>query len=537
MQALIEKLLTELQGAWRFRRYALGTVWGVCLIGWPVVLAIPDTFQSQARVNVDTRTALRPLLQGIAVDPDVESQLNLVRQTLLGRANLELVARQVGLDVTARTPAQRDALLTDLTSRIEIALEPATVRDPRIPNTLYRITYRDENRDEALKVVDVLLNSFVEGTMGSDRSGTASAQRFLRAQLVSYGDRLAEAEAKLAEFKKQNVGLVPGDQGDYFSRLQNEMREINRIESALGVAASRRTELQRQLRGEIPFVPPAEGTLAMRPANTNANPPQDTASRIQEAQARLDDMLLRYTDKHPDVIATRETLQQLRERQAEEIAALKRGDLSAAAIAGASSNPVYQTIQLQLNQTDVEMAALRGELTEHRRNEAGLRKLVDTVPEVEAKFARLTRDYDVTKTQYNGLLERLERARVSGGAEESGVAKFNIVDPPSASFAPIFPNRPLLIVVVLILGLGLGGGLAYLLHMIKPVFGNSRSLAEITGLPVLGTVTRTWIERQQAEIRRGLLRYSAVSALLLVLFAVTLFVQQPASRMIRDVLG
>jgi polysaccharide chain length determinant protein (PEP-CTERM system associated) len=248
-------------------------------------------------------------------------------------------------------------------------------------------------------------------------------------------------------------------------------------------------------------------------------------------------MLLRYTDKHPDVIATRETLDALRKRQEEEIAALKRGDFGAAAIAGASSNPVYQTIQLQLNQTDVEIAALRGELAEHRRNEAKLRAVVDTVPEVEAEFARLTRDYDVTRTQYNALLERLERARVSGGAEENGVAQFNIVDPPSASFRPIFPNRPLLIVGVLVLGLGLGGGLAYLLHMMKPVFVNSRSLAEVTGLTVFGTVTRTWIERQQAELRAGLLRYSAVSGLLLVAFIVTLIVQQPASRFMRNLLG
>lgn len=536
MQVMIEKVLTELRGASRFRRYALGVAWGVCLIGWLVVLLIPEEFQSQARVNVDTRTALRPLLQGIAVDPDVESQLNLVRQTLLGRANLEKVASQVGLDMTAKTPAERDGLITDLSSRIEIALEPATIRDSRIPNTLYRITFRDQNRERALGVVDVLLNSFVEGTMGADRTGTASAQRFLREQLADYDRRLAEAETRLAAFKKKNVGLVPGAAGDYFSRLQTEMGEINRIEAQLGVASSRRSELQRQLRGEAPFVPPAEGGPGARAGGT-ANGAQDTASRIQEAQVRLDDLLLRFTDKHPDVIAARETLQALKDRQQQEVAALKRGDLGAAAIAGATSNPVYQQIQVQLNQTDVEIAALRGELNEHQRNEAGLRQLVDTVPEVEAEFARLTRDYDVTKTQYNALLERLERARVSGGAEENGVAKFNIVDPPSVSFQPVFPNRAQLMSVVLLFGLAAGAGIAYLLHLIKPVFVSSRSLADVTGLPVLGTVTRTWIERQQAELRRGLLRYSAACALLLVVFVVAVIQERAASQLLRDMLG
>jgi polysaccharide chain length determinant protein (PEP-CTERM system associated) len=262
----------------------------------------------------------------------------------------------------------------------------------------------------------------------------------------------------------------------------------------------------------------------------------DTASRIQETQMRLDDLLLRFTDKHPDVIAARETIEQLRARQIEELAALKRGDAGAAAVARAQSNPVHQSIQLQINQVEVEIAALRSQLTDRRSNEAALRRVIDTVPEVEAEYSRLTRDYDVTRTQYNALLERLEKARLSGDAEQTGTVKFNIVDPPSASFNPIFPNRPLLLIVVLLLGLGLGGGVAYLMHMLRPVFADSRSLADATGLPVLGSVMRGWLDRERAELRAGLKRYIAASALLLVMFGIAFFVQQPASRMLRHVI-
>lgn len=536
MQDLLYKVLSELRGAWRFRRYALITAWLVCLVGWLVVLALPDRYEAHARVNVDTRTALRPLLEGIAVNQDFESQLNLVRQILLGSANLQNVARQVGFDIAGASAGERDALLTNLSKRIEITLEPPAIRDPRIPNTLYRISYTDQDGKRALQVVDVLLNSFVESTLGSGRSGTVSAQKFLRDQLVDYDKRLAEAEARLADFKKKNVGLVPGAEGDYFSRLQSEIRDINRIEAALAVAASRRSELGRQLRGETPFVPATEGSTAARAtANNNQGGPQDTAARIQETQARLDELLLRFTDKHPDVLAARETLDRLRERQKEELAALKRGDLGAAAATGASSNPVYQSIQLQMNETDVQIASLRGELLEHQRNEAGLRRMVDTVPEVEAEFSRLTRDYDVTKAQYNELLQRLERANVSGGAEERGVAKFNIVDPPSVGFNPVFPNRPLFLAAVFVIGIGMGGAVAYLLHMFKPVFVDGRSLSEITGVPVLGSVARTWVELQRAEIKRGLLRYSAACALLFVLFVVTVANQRTASQLIHGI--
>src|SRR5690606_37232984 len=208
-----------------------------------------------------------------------------------------------------------------------------------------------------------------------------------------------EAEGRLAEFKKRNVGMMPGEQGDYFSRLQGEMDAVRKAQAALGVATSRRDELQRQLSGESPFV--ASGGVTAAAARAGGG---DTASRIQDTQAKLEDLLLRFTDRHPDVVATRETLEQLKARHREEIEALQRGDRSVAASAGASANPVYQSIHLSLNQTEVEIAALRGELADGQRKVAQLRQMVDTVPEVEAEFARLNRDYDVTRAQYTALV-------------------------------------------------------------------------------------------------------------------------------------
>ena len=200
---------------------------------------------------------------------------------------------------------------------------------------------------------------------------------------------MSDAEQRLADFKKKNVGMMPGEQGDYFSRLQNEMDAAKKAEATLSVALSRREELQRQLKGEAPFVAGANSTLGGGGQKSNGGGGGDTSTRIQEAQTRLDELLLRFTDKHPDVVATRETVEQLKQRRQAEIEALRRGDPGAAAAAGASSNPVYQSIQLALNQTEVEIASLRGELGERQRKVTQLRGLVDTVPEVEAGFSRL----------------------------------------------------------------------------------------------------------------------------------------------------
>jgi hypothetical protein len=73
--------------------------------------------------------------------------------------------------------------------------------------------------------------------------------------------------------------------------------------------------------------------------------------------------------------------------------------------------------------------------------------------------------------------------------------------------------------------------------MMRPVFATSRSLADMTGLPVLGSVTRSWVEKYRAQLRSGLLRYSFASGLLFVVFVVVVVAQQPGSRLLRQMLS
>ena len=157
---------------------------------------------------------------------------------------------------------------------------------------------------------------------------------------------------------------MPSEQGGYFTQLQNEVDAAKKAETNLSIAMSRREELAKQLHGDnaISAAGTSSPTVGGRPGSGGS----DTLSRIQEAQAKLDELLLKFTDKHPDVIAARATLDELKKRRASELDSLRRGDASAVASSGAGNNPVYQNIQLELNKEDVEIAALRRELAQHQ---------------------------------------------------------------------------------------------------------------------------------------------------------------------------
>jgi polysaccharide chain length determinant protein (PEP-CTERM system associated) len=505
MQETLDQVIEHIRGAWRFRRYALIAAWTFAVLGWAVLFVMPDVYQASSRVFVDTKTALKPVLQGIAIDQDVNAQLNLVRQSLLSGPQLEPVASEVGLlDTRTATPERRLRILDDLRDRVELGVAAAGNRtdgsqDPEA-GSIYSIQYKDVSRDRALKVVEILQTHLIENTLGGKRLGSENAQKFLGAQIHDLEQRLRLAEDRLAEFKKNNVGLMPTEQGGYFARLQADIDAVSKAQSALALATSRREELQRQLRGEAPVA--AASGMPMNPAMPGQSG-GDTLSRIKETQARLDDLLLRFTDKHPDVVATRQTLEQLKERRQNELEALRRGDPNAAATSGASSNPVYQSIQLALNQTDLEIASLRREIADHQAKVAESRKMLDTMPQVEAEYARLNRDYDVTKANYTALVERLEKSKLGEEASSSGSVRFDIIEPPTADFKPISPQRPLLVIGILVAAIAAGAGVAFLIHLLRPVFTSARGLADTTGLIVLGAVSMTWLDRHASQRRRS----------------------------------
>jgi uncharacterized protein involved in exopolysaccharide biosynthesis len=147
-------------------------------------------------------------------------------------------------------------------------------------------------------------------------------------------------------------------------------------------------------------------------------------------------------------------------------------------------------MKIELSKADVEIAQLRGEIANQSAIVGQLRQRVNLIPEVESELTRLNRDYEVNRTQYSQLLQRLESARLGQQADEStGKVKFRVVEPPAVPLLPIWPNRPLLLSAVLVLAIGAGVLFALVLHMGKPVFTTRRTVEAGLSLPVLGSVT------------------------------------------------
>ena len=140
MNDILVLVLNYVRMLWRYRWVALVVAGLVCVGGWLYVLTMPDVYKVNAKVYLDTRSMLRPLLRGLAVDNSIrEDTVNMMRRTLLVRPNLETVARKTDMDLQAKTPEEFDTLLIDLGTDISVS---GTARD-----NIFDISY--ENADPA----------------------------------------------------------------------------------------------------------------------------------------------------------------------------------------------------------------------------------------------------------------------------------------------------------------------------------------------------------------------------------------------------
>ncbi|WP_370052063.1 XrtA system polysaccharide chain length determinant [Neptunomonas sp.] len=502
MREIISQISEYVWGVWRFRWISLAAVWMVAIVGWVVVALTPEQYLASARVHVDTNTVLRPLLRGLAVQPDVDERIALMSKTMLSRPNLEKLMRMADLDLAVRNEEQKEKVMDDLKKSISLSGD-------RRNASLYTVTFKNEDREVAKKVVESMLTVFVESALGDKRKDSSGAQDFLNKQIADYEQRLTEAEARLSDFKQRNSGLLPSEMDDYYKRLEFEREQLASAELQLKAVKNRRDELQRQIEGEEPVFLSSQIEFS----------PQVVAidKRITAMQNNLDSLLLRYTDLHPSVIQIKDMLGDLEKEKSAAIAAIKRS--APDQYASLNDNPVYQQMRSMLSETEASEAELSTRAQEYNLRVQSLEDKINQIPLLESEHQQLTRDYDVISRQHQTLLSRRESARISGNVEQAADdVTFRIIDPPFAPLKPNEPNKLLMNVIVLVGAIGTGLGIGLLMSLLKPVVSTRATLNKITGFPVLGSVQliRSPLERRQQLVNTMV--FACVALSLVVLF-------------------
>lgn len=465
-----EQALHILNAVWHRRWAALGAAWFVALLGWALVVAQPNTYTSRARIFIDATSIMEPVLEGLAINWDLNLDSEVMKQTLTTRGNLERVARMTDLDLMATTPAEMDNLLNSLRSRTSIENEG---------QHLLRLSFTDADPTRAQAVAQALTETFLDSNFGRSRERIEDAQEFIDRQIAYYERELDAAEQRLATFRQERLSTLP-DQQNYRFQMEQLRDELIEAEAGLASAQARQARLRREL---------------------EAGPASDVGSQIFEAEQALAQMLSSYTERHPDVIALRRKLAHLRG----EPDMAPDGGFGAAKANGARSGAGlslggYEQIKTQLGEADAQAAIYAGRAESLRARLARMEERSAQVPATEVELAKLTRDYDVLKIKHGELLARREQAKLAHDSEVGADrVQYQVVEAPRVPLSADGPSRSVLISLVLIVAVAAGASFAFVLVHVNECFADPTQLRRAFSLPVLGTVSaiqspgqRTW---------------------------------------------
>ena len=517
MEELIDQALAVAKGMWRFRWQSLLVAWVVGVVAVVVVFRIPDDYEATARIYVDTQSILRPLMSGLAVQPNVDQQVVMLSRTLISRPNVEKLVRMADLDLKVDSKARQEELVAKLMNGLEIK---SVGRD-----NLYTLSYRDSDPAKAQRVIQALVSIFVESSLGNSRSDTATAKLFINDQIKSYEEKLQEAEAKLKEFKLKNINLQFSEGKDSASQLATLGDQLDTARVALHEAENARDAAKTQLNNEKAANANLTTQSLLQESAVNLATPE-IDSRIDVQKKNLDTLLQRYTDQHPDVVATRHLIQELEEQKKKQVADLRRAAMAAPPLSSNNNeNLVYQELNRMLATSEVQVAGLQARVADYSARYERAKDAIKTAPQLEAEASQLNRDYTINKKNYEDLVARRESAVMSGDLESaSGVADFRLIDPPRVSNKPVSPNRLILLVAALCAALGAGFGFAFVASQLRPVFFNTGDLRAQLELPVLGIVSKVTSDTQKRLERLHLMRFLAGSGSLVGIFVAMIIV-------------
>ena len=504
MAGLYDELLVLLHGIWSRRWIALGVAWGVCMLGWLGVALIPNSYQSKARVYVNTQSLLEDKM-GIT---QVQSQQDLdrVRSTLASAENLEKVVRETDLSQSVSGPRDIAAKITTLRENITVMAQA----DPSMIDI--SAVSADSGLSDganariAQQVVQKLIDIFQEENLSGDRNETKQSLAFLDQQIAARGKQLEAADQRRVEFTQRYIGLLPGA-GSISQRMDAARAEISNIDSQLVQAQSALSAMNGQLAGTPQSLPGVSASGG--------------ASPLAQAQANLASMRARgWTASHPDVIAAQREVDALR----------RAGGGGSAGGAGGTPNPAYLSIKSMQAERAATVQALQTRKAQLQSDlNIMMSKQVDE-PGVASEQEKLDSDYSALKTQYDKLMSDREEIRLRGEVKtETGSVQFRVIQPPSAPTAPSAPNRPVLLLGVLIVGVGAGIGVAFALGQLKGTFPTAARLEKAVGLPVAGSISQMRNAAQTAVEKQRLKWFAGASgglAAVCLLLIVVEFVQR-----------
>jgi len=364
-----------------------------------------------------------------------------------------------------------------------------------VKGNTFRVAYTCDDPKKAMQVAERLASEFTNENL-QDREMLASATTdFLQSQLEAARKRLAEQEAKLADFQRRHMGQLPSERDANLQVMHNLQMQVQAVLESANRDRDRRLFLERTLADlEEPQAQAARAVAQTPPAAPAEDAPTTVgpgtaAERLENARETLRGLELRLKPEHPDVVYMKRLIADLEAKAKAEAAAPSARPARPRTPEEALAARRIEDIRAEIRAVDIQIASKQAEEKRLRDQIASFQGRVAATPALEAELAALTRDYDTLQLGYQSLLAKQEDSKIAGALEQRQIGEvFRVLDRARLPESPISPNRIMINVVGTLAGLAFGLGLVALLDYRDKGLRSADDVMAVLQLPVLATI-------------------------------------------------
>ena len=505
----------ELVAAMRRRAALVVSVTAVfAVISIVVAVALPPTYRSSATIRIQEQEVPPDLVRS-TITSFADERIQVISQQVMTRAVLLALIEKYDLYAKYRGRRTEDEILERIRKDIKLTTINADISDRssgrRVNATIaFTISYDAPLPDRAQKVVNALASLYLDENLKVRRQSVAETSEFLAQEADRLAKQIQSIEAKLALFKRRNVGRMPDSSAINVQLADRTESELRRVEQQISLLEDRKLSLESQLTLIKPNISIAAGT-SLGNGTVEQQRELTPEERLRVLQSQYASMSVLYTADHPDI-----------RRMRQEIAALKDQTAVSARIAEKGSgpdeapdNPAYIVLATQLQSTKRELTQLVASRDDLRARQRTYDARLLEIPEVEREYNELTRDYGNAQARYREI--KTKQMQAAGAFElekDSKAERFSLGEPANLPQSPVSPNRFAIALGGLAASLGGGFGLAFLLEMFDPTVKGPLELARLAPVAILTSIPYIETRFQRAGSRRRTLRLIGLCAIL-----------------------
>jgi polysaccharide chain length determinant protein (PEP-CTERM system associated) len=394
---------------------------------------IPDTYEASTTILAHPRKVPEKYV-ATTIPEDSSDRLNLLQQEILSSTRLLEVIQKFGLYHKVIQKRGRDAAVTLMQKHIKIQTSHGSSSGP----SAFTLVFSGEDPKTLAPVANELANSFILKNLSNREQQVQGTADFISDALKHARTDLDTQEAQLREFRMAHLGEMP-------EQMNANLQAIGHLQAQYESLSDKMAQLDEE---EVLIEDSPESVPALR-SGSSSSPAATLRLDLSQEQAHLTDLLTHATPVHPDVVASKNKIEELKE-QLKTLPSTISGE--------GVDRPVQarlQVIQKEREHLAEEQAAIKTRLNSYQDK-------VDAIPLRQEQLSGLTRDYESARDHYRSLLEKSYSAQMASELESKQDAeRFEVLDPAQAPEQPAAPNRPLLWGVSALVALAGGFVLAY----------------------------------------------------------------------------